>query len=228
MFKQLSTLVRGKSHEAVEAVADRNAIVILRQQIRDCAESVAAARKAVAVASAQNELELAQQAKLKNRIEDLEKRAVVAMGQGKDDLARDAAETIALLEAERETSREAQHDFEREIGRLKRIVRDSEARLRELQRGQQLVSAVDKTQKLRDIAPNAGMTAMKDAEETLQRLQMRQKQIDATAAAMEEMARSGDPGSMSERLAEAGCGAPIKSSADDVLKRLAKRAKKSA
>ena len=37
------------------------------------------------------------------------------------------------------------------------------------------------------------------------------------------MALSADPGTMSERLAEAGCGAPLKSSADEVLERLAKK-----
>ena len=52
MFKQIITLFRGRSYEAAEAVVDRNALAILRQQIRDCAEAISAARKAVAVAIA--------------------------------------------------------------------------------------------------------------------------------------------------------------------------------
>lgn len=221
MLKQFFALVRGHSHEAAEAMVDRNAMVILRQQIRDCADAIAAARRAVAVAIAQNEQEVVQFKKLVARIEDLEKRTIAAIEQEQNELAREAAETIALLEAERDASSEAQKSFGTEIERLKRIVRASEMRLRELQRGQRIVAAVDTTQRLRE-SPGSSLSALKDAEETLLRLRTRQKQIDATAAAMAEMEQSGDPAAVSEKLAAAGCGAPLRSSADAVLERLAK------
>jgi phage shock protein A len=222
MLKQFFALVRGRSYEAAEAVVDRNALVILRQQIRDCADAIAAARRAVAIAIAQNEQEVAQFKKLVVRIDDLEKRTIAAIEQGQNELAREAAETIAMLEAERDASSEAQKSFSTEIERLKRIIRVSEMRLRELQRGQRIVAAVDSTQRLRESAPGSSLSALKDAEETLLRLRTRQKQIDATAAAMAEMEQSGDPAAVSEKLAAAGCGAPLRSSADAVLERLAK------
>lgn len=222
MLKQFFALVRGRSYEAAEAVVDSNALVILRQQIRDCADAIAAARRAVAIAIAQNEQEVAQFKKLVVRIDDLEKRTIAAIEQGQNELAREAAETIAMLEAERDASSEAQKSFSTEIERLKRIIRVSEMRLRELQRGQRIVAAVDSTQRLRESAPGSSLSALKDAEETLLRLRTRQKQIDATAAAMAEMEQSGDPAAVSEKLAAAGCGAPLRSSADAVLERLAK------
>ncbi len=222
MLKQFFALVRGRSYEAAETVVDRNALVILRQQIRDCADAIAAARRAVAIAIAQNEQEVGQFKKLVVRIEDLEKRTIAAIEQGQNELAREAAETIAMLEAERDASSEAQKSFSTEIERLKRIIRVSEMRLRELQRGQRIVAAVDTTQRLRESAPGSSLSALRDAEETLLRLRTRQKQIDATTAAMAEMEQSGDPAAVSEKLAAAGCGAPLRSSADDVLERLAK------
>ncbi|ESZ47116.1 PspA/IM30 family protein [Mesorhizobium sp. RSR565B] len=222
MLKQFFALVRGRSYEAAEAVVDRNALIILRQQIRDCADAIAAARRAVAIAIAQNEQEVAQFKKLVLRIDDLEKRTIAAIEQGQNELAREAAETIAMLEAERDASAEAQKSFGTEIERLKRIIRVSEMRLRELQRGQRIVVAVDSTQRLRESAPGSSLSALRDAEETLLRLRTRQKQIDATAAAMAEMEQSGDPAAVSEKLAAAGCGAPLRSSADAVLERLTK------
>lgn len=222
MLKQFFALVRGRSYEAAETVVDRNALVILRQQIRDCADAIAAARRAVAIAIAQNEQEVAQFKKLVVRIDDLEKRTIAAIEQGQNELAREAAETIAMLEAERDASSEAQKSFSTEIERLKRIIRVSEMRLRELQRGQRIVAAVDSTQRLRESAPGSTLSALRDAEETLLRLRTRQKQIDATAAAMAEMEQSGDPAAVSEKLAAAGCGAPLRSSADAVLERLTK------
>ncbi|AZO09388.1 MULTISPECIES: PspA/IM30 family protein [unclassified Mesorhizobium] len=223
MLKQFFALVRGRSHEAAEAVVDRNALVILRQQIRDCAEAIAAARRAVAIAIAQNDQEVQQHKKLVDRIEDLEKRTVAALEQEQNELACEAAETIALLEAERTASEDAQKNFGTEIERLKRIVRASEMRLRDLQRGQRIAAAADKTQRLRETAPGSTLSALQDAEETLSRLRARQKQIDAAAAAMAEMEQTGDPAAMSEKLAAAGCGAPLRNSADVVLERLAKR-----
>jgi phage shock protein A len=223
MLKQFFALARGRAHEAAEAVADRNGLTILRQQIRDCAGAIAAARKAVAIALAQNEQELAQRDKLAARIEDLEARTVAALQQDKAALAREAAESIALLEAERDACDRAQANFGAEIDRLKRIVRQSEMRLRELQRGERIAAAADRTQRLRHTAPGSGLSALKDAEATLLRLRSRQKEIDAASAALDEMDRSGDPAVLIEKLAAAGCGAPVRPSADDVLARLASR-----
>ena len=223
MFKQLLALMRGRTYDATEAFVDANAITILRQQIRDCAEAVAAARKAVAVAIAQNEQEIAQTRKLIERIDDLEARTVSALEQGKADLAREAAESIALMDAERTASEQAQHNFAVEIERLKRIVRASEMRLRELQRRQRLAVATDRTQRLRETAPASSLSALKDAEETLSRLRARQTQIDATAVAMAELEQSGDPAALADKLAAAGCGAPTTTTADAVLERLRQR-----
>jgi phage shock protein A len=178
----------------------------------------------VAIAIAQNEQEVGQYNKLIARIEDLEARATLALQGGKHDLAREAAETIALLEVERAASDEAQRSFASEIERLRRIVRGSDLRLRDLQRGQRIAAAADKTHRLREAAPGSSLSALKDAEETLSRLRARQKQIDAAATAMAEMELSNDPATLSRKLAEAGCGAPIHASVEAILERLASKA----
>lgn len=132
MFRQFVALVRGTAHERAEAALVPHGITILRQQIRDAAAGVAAARRAVAVAVAQNNQEIAQHQRIVARIEDLETRTLAALEQDKLELAREAAETIAHLEAERDVSEAAQKRFTDEIGRLRRIVEASETRLREL------------------------------------------------------------------------------------------------
>jgi phage shock protein A len=222
MLKQFFALARGQLHETAEAVADRNGLTILRQQIRDCAQVVAAARRAVAVAIAQNGQELEQRNSFVSRIEDLETRAMAALQQDKQALAREAAEHIAFLEAERETCERALQNFGSEIDRLKRTARAAEMRLRELQRGERIVAAADRMQRLRNGVRGSGLSALKDAEATLLRLRTRQE-VDAAAAALEELEQTADTGALVETLAEAGCGAPLRLSADDVLARLAAR-----
>jgi len=224
MFKQIVALVRGQSFEATEAFVDRNALTILRQQMRDSGEAVSAARRAVAIAIAQNEQETTHLKKLGERVSDLETRAIAAIDKGETDLARQAAEAIALLETQQTSSEAAQKNFATEIQRLKRIVINSEARLLELQRGERIAAATERTQRLRSVTSVTGASSLRDAEETLARLLARQHRMDAADAALAEMLDSNDPSAISRKLAEAGCGMPIENSGDAVLERLKRRA----
>ncbi|WP_049735331.1 PspA/IM30 family protein [Rhizobium ecuadorense] len=223
MFKLISTLLRGRAHDAEQAFADRHAVPLLSQQIRDAAQAIQSARRSVAVAIAQNEQERAQHQTIVGRIADLESRAIAALSKGNDGLAREAAEAIAFLEAERDASEKAQAQFTTAIAKLKGIVRAAEARLQELQRGERLARATEQAQKLDVVVAGPGLATLDEAEETLARLRLRQSQNELTAAALKDMESTTRPAGIIEKLANAGCGAPLTSSADDVLARLKSR-----
>ncbi|MBB4344538.1 PspA/IM30 family protein [Rhizobium leguminosarum] len=223
MFKLISILLRGRAHDAEQAFADRNAVPLLAQQIRDAAQSIQSARRSVAVAIAQNEQERVQHTAIVTRIDDLENRASAALAKGNEGLAREAAEAIAYLEAERDASEKAQGQFTSSIDKLKAIVRASEARLQELQRGERLARATQEAQKLDVVVAGPGLATLDVAEETLARLRLRQSQNELTAAALKDMEGAIRPAGIIEKLANAGCGAPLRSSADDVLARLKSR-----
>ncbi len=227
MIKQLFALFLGTANEATENFTDRHGLTILRQQINDSARAVQCARKAVAIAIAQNKQEEDQYRQIVSRLEDLEGRTIIALQKGKKKIAREAAETISLLEAERDTSKNAQARFQSEIDRLKSQVRTAETRLRELKRGHRIANVTDKTQRMRGEGEVCVHSTLADAEKTLLRLQVRQNQIDSTAEAMVEMDEAGNSEQVIEKLAEAGCGASIKTSADDVLARLTRKTTKS-
>ncbi|MBB4115866.1 phage shock protein A [Rhizobium sp. BK226] len=223
MFKLISILLRGRAHDAEQAFADRHAVPLLSQQIRDAAQSIQSARRSVAVAIAQNEQEKVQHGTIVARIADLEIRATAALAKGNEGLAREAAEAIAFLEAERDASEKAQAQFTQAIDKLKGIVRASEARLQELQRGERLARATQEAQKLDVSVAGPGFATLDDAEETLARLRLRQSQNELTAAALKDMEGTIRPAGIIEKLANAGFGAPLRSSADDVLARLKSR-----
>lgn len=220
MFKQVITLFRGAAHDASEDFTDRNAIPLLRQQIRDASAALLSARKAVAIAMVQHEQEQKQHKNIIAQIKDLEARTFAALEQGQEALAQEAAETISLLEAERDASQMSLDQSASEIERLKAMIRRSEMKIKELDRGQRLAVATDKTQRLREAVPHSGLSALNDAESTLKRLRTRQQQVDRSAELMDELAATGDPEAVKAKLAKAGCGASIESSANDVLKRL--------
>jgi phage shock protein A len=223
MFKQILTLLRGRAYDAEQAFADRNAVPLLNQQIRDAAQAIQSARRAVAVAIAQNEQEKGQHATIVSRLADLEIRAMAALEKGHEGLAREAADAIAFLEAERDASQAAQAQFTTAIDKLKTVVRTAEARLRDLQRGERLARATEEAQRLDVSVAGSGLATLDDAEETLARLRIRQSQNETTAAVLKEMEHGSRPVGIVEKLANAGCGAPLRSSADDVLARLKSR-----
>src|SRR4029079_15366771 len=184
MLKTIVTLARGAAFRAEEELTDRSALLILDQQIRDSAVGIERAKRALAVAIAQNEAEGKRLQKTLARIADLEERGVGALDGEREELANEAAEAIAVMEADRDSIREARANFAREIGQLKATVVRSGQRLSELERGRRIAQAAESVRRLKTgsgaFAPS-GTTALADAEATLRRL--RERQAGDTGAA---------------------------------------------
>jgi phage shock protein A len=224
MFKMMTTLIRGRSHDVTEAFGDANALSILRQQLRDAADGLQGAKRSVAVVMAYAERERKSAAKLDTQLADLEARAMDAIRKERDDLAVEAASAIAELEAERKATQTSITHYDGEIRRLREQVSLAEQRLRTLQRGKQIADASQRTQKLRGTMPDGVIASLKEAEATLERLQNRQSHAEDVEIAMVELTSSTSAEATSARLAAAGCGAPLRSEAADVLARLRAKA----
>lgn len=220
MFNTIVTLMRGRSHEAAQAVVDANALSILRQQLRDAAAGVEAARRAVAVVMAYAERERRCLPRLAAQMADLEARALAALAQGRDDLATEAAAALAQLEAERATVERALAGYEAETHRLREEVMGAESRLRELQRGLHLADAAQKSQTVRGVVARPITASLTEAEATLRRLQDRQTHAEAVAIALTDLSVGQSAEAVSARLAAAGCGPALRPDAAAVLARL--------
>ena len=226
MFKTVFTLFRGSVAVAEEALEDRTALLILDQQMRDTAASLDRSKRALALAIAQDQQEGRKLEATNARIADLEVRAGAALEGGREDLAREAAEAIANLEADRDAAMTARALFASEITRLKRYVGGAEARITELDRGRRIARAAEAVR----IARRGGFEAtrpyestLSEAEATLRRLRERQTECQAADEALLELDAVNGPLSVAEKLSEQGFGPRIKSTADDVLARLKAR-----
>jgi phage shock protein A len=220
MFNTIITLVRGRSHDTAQALADANALSILRQQLRDGAAGVEGARRSIAVVMAYAERERKSLPRIKAQIADLEGRALAALAQGREDLAGEAAAAIAQLEAERATTETALATYEIEIARLRDELSGADSRLRDLHRGMQLADAAQKSQTVRGVIARPVTASLAEAEATLTRLQSRQFHAEATAAAVLELSAGPSAETVTARLAAAGCGPALKPDAAAVLARL--------
>lgn len=223
MFKQIVTLVRGHANDRTQLVLDGHALPLLRQQMRDAALGVDRSRKAVAVVVAYAEREKSALQKIVKQIADLETRALAALSKNREDLASDAAEAISLLEAERDITQKAIATYQTQLLRLKQCLHESETCLRELKQGQRLAEANHKAHRVSGLMPSETTSDLQDAKTTLLRLQERQEHAEATASALAELSVNDSAENLAARLAEEGCGAPLKSDANSVLERLRKK-----
>ena len=223
MFKTLTTLIRGAAAKAEEDFADRHALLILDQQIRDAASATEGAKRALSIAIAQDESEGKRLEATLQRIADLEERATAALAGGRDDLATEAAEAIALMETDRDAIKESRRAFAADVAQLKTAVANAGYRLAELERGRRIALATESVRRLKTRSGptgSAGMAALAEAERTLQRLRQRQVEEAAAAAAYETLAPGLNPAATADRLEAAGYGRRTRATAADVLARM--------
>ena len=225
MIKSFWTLLRGTTYAAEQEVMDRSALLILDQHIRDAATGIERAKRALAVAIAQDEAEGKRLDTTLARIADLEERTTAALAAGREDLAADAAEAIAMMEADRDAMREARSVFAKEIARLRRDTNGATHRLNELERGRRIAHAAEAVRRIRagGVSPHAGPTGLAEAEATLSRLRERQQEDAAADAAMETLDIGNAGGSIADRLEAEGFGCRTKPTAASVLERLRQR-----
>jgi phage shock protein A len=223
MFKTLVTLVRGKAAAAGEDITDRNALIILDQQMRDAGAALERAKRALAIAIAQDKQEGERLEMTNARIADLEQRVGAALTGDREDLARTGAEAIAGLEAERDAAMTARSLFANEIARLRAHVQQAEGRIAALDRGRRIARASQAVSSLRTgriEAPLPHQATLGEAEATLKRLRERQTEAQLAEDALDMIDGSNGPISAAEKLAAEGFGPRLKTTADDVLARL--------
>lgn len=223
MFKTVLTLFRGSVAAAGEELEGRTALLILDQQMRDSATAVERAKRALALAIAQDQQEGRRLDSIKAQIADLEVRAIAALNGERNDLANEAAEAIATLEADRDAATTARTLFAAEITRLKRQVANAEKRITELDQGRRIARAAEAVRALRRGGVEAARpyeATLSEAESTLTRLRERQQELQAADDALADIDAATGPLATAERLAEQGFGPRLRPTAEDVLARL--------
>ena len=227
MLKNWITLVRGQVAAAGEEVADRHALTILDQQMRDATTTFARSQRALAIALAQDRQERQKLEAARTKIADLEGRAIAAIRAGRDELAAEAATAIADLEAEHDAAAAACTLFADEIEKLKAHLRRHRLRLAQLERGRRIARTAESVRSARRGRVEAASpfeATLAEAETTLSRLRERQTEAESAEAAFDTLDVTGRPATVTEKLAAEGFGPRTAPNAADVLTRLRQRA----
>jgi phage shock protein A len=221
MFSTLMTIIRGRREQVREDLESRNATVILEQKIREAEHGHETAKRSLASLILRDRNESRMVSNLRTRIRDLEGRARQALDADMEELATEAAQSIADLESELEARNAAVRRTRQGAQRLRLLIEKCDRRLVELRQGLISVRALDAercaSQELRgDIS---GVAALVEGEAVLKRVMGGADSIEQIDV-LEEINAELSGEDLVDRLAAAGFGAPLKTRASDVLSRL--------
>jgi phage shock protein A len=204
---QLIDALTGAQGEASSPMAS------LERSIAAAGRAHVAARRALAVAIAEESREAKRRAGLVVEVDDLERRAVAALRAGREDLAVEASQAIAAIATEINASEHASQRFAAEVALARREVDAQRRRLADLDRGRRLArigSALADTMH----TSRSGHDSFGEAEAAVARLVANN---DDTRAVRHEMAPTEH---LIERMSDAGFGEGSHIKASDVLARL--------
>jgi phage shock protein A len=221
MLRTLTTLFDGANARAEDRLRDHFCIELIDQKIREAEASLKAAKFSLASLIQRERSESRHVTALENRVADVTGRATQALSEGREDLAQEAASAIAQMENELGLRRETLRRLEARILQLRQSLDTANRRIIDLKQG---AIAARAAKKEADIQTRLGRhvaqdTAFEEAEALIQRVLDRDDPFEQ-GQILREIDRGLERTDVSDRLAEAGFGAPTKSNAADVLSRL--------
>jgi phage shock protein A len=173
-----------------------------------------AARRALAVAIAEETRETERRLTLVARNNDLEQRALAALRAGRDDLAAQAAEAIAAMMSDINTSEAASQRFSAEVALARREVDAQRRRLSDLDHGRRLARIGDALTATMQTS-ETGLDSFSEAEAQLAKVIGDNHDARFVRQEMTPPAER-----LIERMSDAGFGEPTHVRASDVLARL--------
>lgn len=202
------------------APRDGGSLRDLDANIRNAAISVRTAQAALAKAKAEQAMDRKRLRQLNQTIEDLENRARNALLKGAEQLAREAAEAIAVQEDERTALEKSILSFDQDLLSLTDQLHRTQARLRALKRGERAAEVREQIHRAQSLGTGAGQSALSRAEEQLEEISEHQERNQLADREFAALSPADKPDALIEKLADAGCGTPVRTQAEDVLARL--------
>ena len=221
MFGTLKTLFTGANAQAEEQLRDVYATQLIDQKIREAQANLKAAKLGLASLIQRSRGETRQIETLDGRIADLIQRAEAAMGEGREDLARQAAQAIADMENEKVIRATTRNRLEAREMQLRQSVETSNRRIIDLRQGAVAARAVRSEQAIQKGLTKhlGGESPMDEADDLIKRV-LGQDDPFEQGEILAEIDRGLDHADIGDRMADAGFGAHGRSTAADVMARL--------
>jgi phage shock protein A len=147
--------------------------------------------------------------RLEKEIADYEKKAFELLEIGEETLATEVAGKIAELEAELENQKQAKERFKEHVVKVKEMIKQTHAKIREHEREIAMVKTTENVQKATvSISQHmdGGSSKMVAAKESLERIKQRQQDQSDRMSAAETLKAELSGANLEEKLKAAGVG----------------------
>ena len=219
VWNKLFTAVRGGVTEAAEGVADKQALRILDQEIRDAENALRRARSDLAGIMASNKSLQRRVTETRDKERKDTESARAAMQAGREDLARGLADRIAKSRTEASRDEAEVERLHQRQQQMIKAVQDTEQRIQQMRREVENAKANDsliKAQSAIATTQSGVNSKLGNAMDSLERIRKKQEMTQGRLEAGEELAALESGTDLDRQLLAAGIGGQSQS-ADDVL-----------
>lgn len=206
-LKRLFTALRGGANEAVEAVADTQAIRILDQEMREAKQELVACDQNLTKIMAKRKLTENKMNGYKADIETYTNHALAANDQGNEALAIECADKVAELEAALDTEQAIYDSYIKSEQTLKSNIAKAKTNVRKMEQQIDQVKATESVQKAQVAVSSRHMGAnskVKTALSSLDRIKQKQQERSAELDAAAELADEENGSGLEAKLKQAG------------------------
>jgi len=226
ILNKIFTAIRGGAREVGENIVDKNGVRIFVQEIKDAEHQLDKAKRDLTEVMAK---EMQANRKAESLTKDVEKHegyASQALDKGDENLALEIAQKIAEIQGELDIQQKAQTSFAAHTTRLKGMIKKTAKALADMQRQLVMVKTTESVQKATSAITNnyaSGTSKLLTAKESLDRIKIRQDDLEDRLAAGEQLQGEFDGKDLEAKMKEAGI-MDEDNKANDILNKL--RAKK--
>lgn len=225
VFSKILTMLRGDVRSIGQSIVDNNAAAIYEQEIVEAKAHVASARQDLTGVMAKEMQATREIERLRADMLRLENLALEAMLKKEDSLAEEVAARVADIELALSEQGAARDQFAAHIVRLKEMIRNAEATLRDHERELAMARTTESVYKATaTISSSMGSSGSKlmSAKESLERIKQRHQDMADRMQAAETLEGEFGDKALERKLAAAGIGASASRQAE-VMARLQAR-----
>lgn len=226
VFSKVLTMLRGNLREIGQSIVDSNASTIYEQEIVEATAHVASAKHDLTAVMAKEMQAGREIERLRVELHKYEDLAVQALQKDEAGLAEEVAARVADLEVALAEQEESRTQYAAHIARLKDMIRNAEATLREHERQLAMAKTTESVYKATaTISQNMGASGSKlmSAKESLERIRQRHQDLADRMQAAEVLEGEFGTKALDNKLAQAGIGERANRKAE-VMARLQARA----
>ena len=221
MLSLFKTLMTGAAASAEEKAESKYAIELIRQKNREAQSTLNDAKGVLVTLIQRKNVEVKQLATLKGRIKSMTAQAKAALKDDREDLASEAAQTIAHMENEETVRIETVNRLDTRIVRLQGRVEHMNRRLVDLKQGEIAAAAMrnEANAQTRLNKTLGAATSFAEAEDLIARVMTEDDPFEQ-AEIMERVDAGLSGDNIEQRMHDAGFGKSNKTNGADVLARL--------